>query len=162
MSDDRGRRMVVRFTTTYVICVYHHWCCEFDSRSGRSVQHHVIKFVIDLRQVGGFLRVLRFPPPIKPSQTMSDGCTYFIYTSLHWPYWEADDTAEDILCISQIGGFFSIGYYQFGANGFTSSHGNSPTPTFNTTVQVNLNQTQNKSIIISNLNKTSQPIKPIL
>jgi hypothetical protein len=24
-----------------------------------------IKFVSDLRQVGGFLRVLRFPPPIK-------------------------------------------------------------------------------------------------
>ena len=26
-------------------------------------QHYVIKFVRDLRQVGGFLRVLRFPPP---------------------------------------------------------------------------------------------------
>jgi hypothetical protein len=30
-----------------------------------SIQHYVIKFVSDLRQVGGFLRVLRFPPPIK-------------------------------------------------------------------------------------------------
>ena len=30
-----------------------------------SIQHHVIKFVSDLWQVGGFLRVLRFPPPIK-------------------------------------------------------------------------------------------------
>ena len=30
-----------------------------------SIHHHVIKFVSDLRQVGGFLRVLRFPPPIK-------------------------------------------------------------------------------------------------
>ena len=30
-----------------------------------SIQHCVIKFVNDLRQVGGFLRVLRFPPPIK-------------------------------------------------------------------------------------------------
>ena len=29
------------------------------------IQHYVIKFVIDLRQVSGFLRVLRFPPPIK-------------------------------------------------------------------------------------------------
>ena len=28
-----------------------------------SLQHHVIKFVSDLRQVSGFLRVLRFPPP---------------------------------------------------------------------------------------------------
>ena len=30
-----------------------------------SIQQYVIKFVIDLRQVGGFLRALRFPPPIK-------------------------------------------------------------------------------------------------
>ena len=30
-----------------------------------SIQHYVIKFVSDLRHVGGFLRVLRFPPPIK-------------------------------------------------------------------------------------------------
>jgi hypothetical protein len=27
-----------------------------------SIKHYVIKFVSDLRQVGGFLRVLRFPP----------------------------------------------------------------------------------------------------
>ena len=27
-----------------------------------SIQHYVIKFVSDLRYVGGFLRVLRFPP----------------------------------------------------------------------------------------------------
>jgi hypothetical protein len=27
-----------------------------------SIQHYVIKFVSDLRQVGGFLLVLRFPP----------------------------------------------------------------------------------------------------
>jgi hypothetical protein len=31
---------------------------EFESRSGRGVQHYVIKFVRDLRQVGGFLQVL--------------------------------------------------------------------------------------------------------
>ena len=64
----RGRRdchrMVVEFTTTYSISAYH-WCHEIESRSERSVQHYVIKFVSDLRQVGGFLRVLRFPPPIK-------------------------------------------------------------------------------------------------
>ena len=30
-----------------------------------AIQHYVIKFVSDLRQVSGFLRVLRFPPPIK-------------------------------------------------------------------------------------------------
>jgi hypothetical protein len=36
----------------------------FESRSGRGVQHNVIKFVSDLRQVGCFLRVFRFPAPI--------------------------------------------------------------------------------------------------
>ena len=30
-----------------------------------SIQHYVLKFVNDSRQVGGFLRVLPFPPPIK-------------------------------------------------------------------------------------------------
>jgi hypothetical protein len=30
-----------------------------------SIQNYVIKFVSDLRQVSGFPRVLRFPPPIK-------------------------------------------------------------------------------------------------
>jgi hypothetical protein len=30
-----------------------------------SIQRYVIKFASDLRQVGGFLRVFRFPPPIK-------------------------------------------------------------------------------------------------
>jgi putative lipase involved disintegration of autophagic bodies len=62
--------MVVGFTTTYAICAYHHWCYEFESRSGRGVQHHVIKFVSDLWQVGGYLRVLRFPPLIKLTATI--------------------------------------------------------------------------------------------
>jgi hypothetical protein len=52
-------RMVVRTTTTYTINAYHNWC-EFESWSERGVQHYVIKFVSDLRQVGGFLWVLRF------------------------------------------------------------------------------------------------------
>jgi len=30
-----------------------------------SIQHYVIKCVNDLRQFGGFHRVLRFPPPIQ-------------------------------------------------------------------------------------------------
>ena len=39
----------------------------FESRLGEvySIQHYVIKFVDNLRQVDGFLRVLRFPLPIK-------------------------------------------------------------------------------------------------
>jgi hypothetical protein len=46
-------RMVVGFTTTYAISSYHHWCCVFECRPWRGVQHCVIKFVSDLRQVGG-------------------------------------------------------------------------------------------------------------
>ena len=62
--------MVVGFTTTYAISAYHHWCCEFESRWGQGAQHYVIKFVSDLQQVGGFLRVLRFPPPLKLTATI--------------------------------------------------------------------------------------------
>jgi hypothetical protein len=35
------------------------------SNPTQAIQHYVIKFVSDLRQVGGFLRILRFPPVIK-------------------------------------------------------------------------------------------------
>jgi hypothetical protein len=35
-----------------------------------SIQQYVIKFVSDLQQVGGFLRVLRFPLPFKPTATI--------------------------------------------------------------------------------------------
>jgi hypothetical protein len=73
-KQDRGRcgrdRMVVGFTTTYAISAYHHWCFEFESRSGRGAQHYVIKFVSDLLQVDGFLQVLWFPPPIKLTATI--------------------------------------------------------------------------------------------
>jgi hypothetical protein len=63
-------RMVVGITTTYAISAFHHLCCEFQSRLGRGVQHYVIKFVISLQQVDGFLRVLRCPPPIKLTATI--------------------------------------------------------------------------------------------
>ena len=58
-------RVAVGFTTTYPIGAYHQWCCWFEFRSGWDVQHDVIKFGSDLRQVSGFLRVLQFPPPMK-------------------------------------------------------------------------------------------------
>ena len=35
-----------------------------------SIQHYVIEFVGDLRQVGGLHRVLGFPPPIKQTITI--------------------------------------------------------------------------------------------
>ena len=50
-------RLVIGLTTTYAISAYHHWNYEFESRSGWGV-HYVTKFVSDLRQVSGFLRVL--------------------------------------------------------------------------------------------------------
>jgi len=74
------------------LCTYHHWCCEFKSRSGCGVQHYVIKFVSDLRQVGGFLRVLRYHHDITEillkgalntikqtnKQTKSTGCILYL------------------------------------------------------------------------------------
>jgi uncharacterized protein with PhoU and TrkA domain len=41
-----------------------------DQMSSVGVQHYVIKFVSDLRQVDGFLQILRFPSRIK--QTAND------------------------------------------------------------------------------------------
>jgi len=42
MRGCRGHvRMEVGFTTTYAIGAYHHWCCEFESRSWRGVHHYV-------------------------------------------------------------------------------------------------------------------------
>ena len=50
---------VVGFKTTHT-CAFESYSCEV-----YSIQHdHVIKFVSDLRQVGYFLQVLRFPPSI--------------------------------------------------------------------------------------------------
>ena len=64
--------MVVAFTTTCAISAYHHSCCEFEFWSGRGVQHYVIKCVSDLRQVGAFLRVVRFTSRIKLTATVTE------------------------------------------------------------------------------------------
>jgi hypothetical protein len=59
-------RMVVGFTTTCAISAYHQKTCEIVPRSWRGVRNTTLcDKVSDLRQVGGFLRVIRFPPPIK-------------------------------------------------------------------------------------------------
>ena len=65
---DRNRdRIVVIFTNYCAISAYHHKSCEFEPRSSavHSMQHYVIKLASDLRQVDGFVRLLRFPPQIK-------------------------------------------------------------------------------------------------
>jgi hypothetical protein len=64
--------MVARFKLNYAFSVYHNLSCEFESHPSEaySIQHYVINFVSDLRQVDGFLRVLRFSPPIKLTGTI--------------------------------------------------------------------------------------------
>ena len=52
--------MVVGFITTFAISAY-----QINVVSSNHATTYVIKFVSDFRQVGGFLRVLQFPPPIK-------------------------------------------------------------------------------------------------
>jgi hypothetical protein len=54
----RHDRMVVELTSLLKLRVRTRSCEMY------SIQHYVIMFVIDMRQVGGFLRVLRFLPPI--------------------------------------------------------------------------------------------------
>jgi len=64
--------MVVGFTTAYAISDCHHnIVVSSNPAQGEvySIQHYVIKFVSDLRQVGGFLRILRFPSQIKLTTT---------------------------------------------------------------------------------------------
>ena len=60
--NPRGRRgrhsMVVGFTTTYAISSI--TTNVVSSNPTQAIQHHVIKFVSDIRQVGGFLRYSGF------------------------------------------------------------------------------------------------------
>ena len=67
--------MVVGVTTSYAISAYQAITTKVVSSNPAhgevySMQHYVIQFVSDFRQVGGFLRVLRFPPPIKLTVTI--------------------------------------------------------------------------------------------
>jgi hypothetical protein len=65
----RGRRgrdsIVVGFPTTCAISVYHYQVVNSNPVHAEvySMQHYVIKFVSDLRHVGGFLCVFQFPTP---------------------------------------------------------------------------------------------------
>jgi len=65
-------RMVVGFTTTCAISAITTKSVISNRVHGDvySIQHNVIKFVNDLWQVGGFLRVLRFPSRIKLTSTI--------------------------------------------------------------------------------------------
>ena len=65
---DRARRdrMVVGFTTVQSVPITTQ-VVNLNPVCGEvySIQHYVIKLVSDLQQVGGFLLVLKFHPPIK-------------------------------------------------------------------------------------------------
>ena len=79
----RGRHMVVGFTTTCAISAITNKVVSSNPVHGEvySIQHYVIKLVKDLRQVGGFLRVLRFPLPIKLTVTMKVSLYDGIFTT---------------------------------------------------------------------------------
>jgi hypothetical protein len=66
------------------ISAYHYWCCEFESLSGRGVQHYVIKFVSDLRQVGGFPRVPPTTIRSRPRRPISPDIAGNLLTWSNW------------------------------------------------------------------------------
>ena len=69
MLSSSHDHIVVRFTTTgtCVICALLSIVASSNPTHVEvcSIQHYVIKFVSDLRQVSGLLQVLWFPPPMK-------------------------------------------------------------------------------------------------
>ena len=65
--------MVVGFTTTYAISAYD--TTKIVSSNAvhdevYSIQHYVIKFASDFRQFSDFLRVFRYPQPVKLTVTI--------------------------------------------------------------------------------------------
>ena len=67
----RGRdHLVIGFATTCAKLPNNVVSSNPDHGEVHLIQHYVIKFVSDLRQVCGFLRILRLPPPIKLIVTM--------------------------------------------------------------------------------------------
>ena len=53
------------------------------------IHHYVIKFVSELWQIGVFLQVLQFPPPIKQNTTIYlKYCWKWCWTQLSWSFLE--------------------------------------------------------------------------
>ena len=73
LQQNMGRRVrdriIVEVTTIYAITTKIVRSVHVHSEV-YSIQHYVIKSVSDLRQIGGFLRVLRFSPRIKLTATI--------------------------------------------------------------------------------------------
>jgi hypothetical protein len=64
--------MIVGLTTTDAISAYHHNVVNSNPADDEvySKQHYVIKLLSELRQVDGFLWVLRFPIPLSIFQSI--------------------------------------------------------------------------------------------
>ena len=85
-------------------------CCRYVTPAHGeecSIQHYVIKFVNDLRHVGGFLWELRFPPLITEILlkvaliTINNPCfqqLFFIIDVLHSVSLTIRDTTSDVIC----------------------------------------------------------------
>ena len=71
--------MVVGFTTTYAISVDHHICCEFESSSGRGVQHYIIKFFRDLRTDRHEIVEILLKVALKTIQPTNQSIKLFLY-----------------------------------------------------------------------------------
>jgi len=66
-----AKKLIHLISTDLVIqCTTYVWNIQRKNSEVYSIQHYVIKFVIDLWQVGGFLWVLRIPPSIKLDTTI--------------------------------------------------------------------------------------------
>ena len=74
-----------------------------------SIQHYVKKFVSDLRQVCGFLRVLLFPPPIKLIYNLIRIWNKFIHT---WIYIFFICKRSELFMVKNV-------YLGFSSHGFT-------------------------------------------
>ena len=85
-----------------------------------SIQHYVRKFVSDLRQLGGFFRVLRFPPPIKLTATIYNwniverGVKHHNTNPTSYLHFSPRDTHMPIIYLVSFQQYFSyIGVVQF-------------------------------------------------
>jgi hypothetical protein len=74
------------------------------------IQHYVIKFINDLRQVCGFLLFLRFPPPIKLKCVVHTKFNIYVFISIIFPlyhgsqfyWWRKPKKQEKTTDLSQI------------------------------------------------------------
>ena len=84
--------------STYGCWMYSYLCnqCPFTTKvvSSNAIQHYVIKFVNDFGQVGGFLRILWFPPPRYNWNIVENGVNH------NKPNWTMLHTVQDynIIC----------------------------------------------------------------